>query len=262
MRFHFSIARGGNMAEQFRKKRREILKKVSSGHMTPEQADEALILLEEEQLRSNGETAYVEMRREMRNLEKEAEKANRRLDQTMENMEMIEERMASSEKWVDQASKRMNEAQETVKYAKQKLASAGAEQYSNTTYEITEEGCRGAAEYQFAKPGGGIKKIVLLTPFLSAFGGAIEGDVEASRSEGAAVNISMYGFFEANGKTAGQRFQKKMLPKVKIADSTATVEHPLADMETLPDGIDLVGIHFVVSAPEQVEVELSERRET
>ena len=249
------------MAERFRKKRREILMKVSTGHMTPEQADEALLLLEEEQLRSNGETAYVEMRREMRSMERKADKAKERLDQTMEHMEKIEERVAASEEWVDQAAKRMDEAQEAVDYAKRKLETAGGEYFSKTTYEITEEGCRGAAEYQFSKPGGGVEKIVLLTPFLSAFGGPVDGNVVVSRSEGAAVGISMYGFFEASGKTAGRRFQKKMLPKVNITGATAAVEHPLADMEALPDGIECAGINFVINAPEQVEAELSERRE-
>ncbi len=261
MRFHFSIESGDNMAEQFRKKRREILMKVSTGHLTPEQADEALLLLEEEQLRSNGETAYVEMRREMRSMERKADKAKERLDETMEYMENIEERMAASEEWVSKASKRMEEAQEAVEDAKRKLETAGAEHFSKTTYENTEKGCRGAAEYLFSKPGGGVEKIVLLTPFLSAFGGPVDGNVAVSRKESAAVGISMYGFFEANDRAAGRRFQKKMLPKVAMSGTTAAVEHPLADMEALPDGIECVGINFVINAPARVETELSERRE-
>ena len=43
--------------------------------------------------------------------------------------------------------------------------------------------------------------------------------------------------------------------------TTAAVEHPLADMEALPDGIECVGINFVINAPARVETELSERRE-
>lgn len=258
----YSIVREGGMGEQFKKKRREILVKVSCGRLTPEEAEEALMLLEEEQLSSNGETAYVEMRREMRSMERNTDDAKKRLDQTLEYMATVEERMEEYQKWMGDASKKMENAQKAVSYAMEKLASAGAEHSSKTTYEIAEDSCKGTADYHFDKPGGGINKIKLPASFLSAYGGPVEGNVQVARTDGPNVFIYMFGYFKAGDKKKGKSFIDKMLPTVSIEDGEAIVAHPLANLKTLPDGIELVVLEFCIQAPEGVKMEFGARKKS
>ncbi len=258
----YSIVREGSMGERFKKKRREILVKVSCGRLTPEEAEEALMLLEEEQLSSNGETAYVEMRREMRSMERKTDDAKKRMDQTLEYMATVEERMEGYQKWMGDASEKMENAQEAVSYAMDKLASAGAEHSSKTTYEIVEDGCNGTAEYQLDKSGGGINKIKLPASFLSAYGGPVEGDVHVARTDGPGILIYMCGYFKANEKKKGKSFIDKMLPTVSIEDGVAIVAHPLANLKTLPDGIELVFLEIFINASEEVKMEFGARKKS
>ena len=134
-----------------------------------------------------------------------------------------------------------------------------SEHTSETTFESSKNSFKGAAAFEF-KNSAGIDTIEIRAPFLSEFGGPIRGAVHIERHGGSDIRISMKGAVESgNENEAGKQFMKQMVPKVAEDGKTAALHHAFAEMTALPEHIRSVSMDYEVSAPENVEIVLSEK---
>ena len=128
------------------------------------------------------------------------------------------------------------------------------------TFGHAKNGYSGSTTFKF-KNAHGLRKIDLRAPYLSAFGGPIRGDIHLERDESGSVRISMKGAIESDSEK-GKKFLKKMVPKVAADADAAALHHAFADLDALPEHIRSASMEYEVSAPEYVEIILSEKDST
>ena len=130
--------------------------------------------------------------------------------------------------------------------------------YSKTTIERAKNGYSGSAIFKF-KYADGIGKIEIRAPYLSAFGGPIRGDVHLERHDSGGVRISMKGAIESDNEEDCKKFLEQMVPEVEVDGNAAALHHAFSDLDALPEHIRSAGMEYEVSAPEDVEIILSEK---
>ena len=133
----------------------------------------------------------------------------------------------------------------------------GNRSHTRTTFGFAKNGYSGSATFKF-KNTDGIEKIEIRAPYLSAFGGPIRGDIHLERHDSGGVRISMKGTIESDNK-AGKKFLEQMVPKVAADGNAAALHHAFADLDALPEHIRSASMEYEVSAPEDVEIILSEK---
>ncbi len=129
---------------------------------------------------------------------------------------------------------------------------------SKTIFERVKNGYSGSATFRF-KNTGGIEKIEIRAPYLSAFGGPIRGDVHLERHDSGGVRISMKGAIESDNEEDCKKFLEQMVPEVEVDGNAAALHHAFADLDALPEHIRSAGMEYKVSAPENVEIILSKK---
>ena len=105
---------------------------------------------------------------------------------------------------------------------------------SKTIFERVKNGYSGSAIFKF-KNTGGIGKIEIRAPYLSAFGGPIRGDVHLERHDSGGVRISMKGAIESDNEEDGKRFLEQMVPEVEVDGNAAALHHAFSDLDALPE---------------------------